>query len=131
MNQRAAGLTLIELMISMALMGVGVLAVAPMFVQSMSSNATSADFGRVGALAVGQMESLRSTPYGSLSPGGSLATNTSGYFSQPQPDVLVRWQVVDNSGVVAGTKILTVRAVTLNKRSGPRREATLSTLRGD
>ncbi len=128
---RTAGFTLIELLLAMMLLGISMLAVVPMFVQAMTSNATSADFGRVGAAAVGRMEFLRSTPFNGLSVGGNLKNDTTGYFSYPEPDVVVRWEVKDNGGIIPGTKIVTVRAVALSQIRGPRREATLSTLRGD
>ncbi len=131
MRRSAAGFTLVEFLVALTLMAIGLLAVVPMFVQAMASNATSGDFGRVGALAVGRMEQLRSTPFNTLSVGGSLTTDATGYFVYPEPEIVVRWQIVDNGGTVAGTKITTVRAIALSNLTGPRREATLSTIRGN
>jgi len=113
------------------LLGFGTMAAAPLFVMALKNNAASADFGWAGAHAVERMELLRGEDYDALSIGGSLTSDSSGYFDHPGPGIVVRWQVEDNSDAVDGTKVVTVRALALRELRGPSREVTLSTIRGD
>ncbi len=131
MSNRQSGLTLLELLISLVLLGFGVLAVAPLFVSALTGTATSADLGWVGAYATERMELLRTQDYGTLTVGGSLVADSSGYVDNPEPGILVRWEVVDNSAAVSGTKVVTVRAMSLRQTRGVARGVTLSTIRGD
>ena len=48
----ARGFSLVEVLVALFLIGLGVLAAAPMFIYAMQGNATGADFGSVGAIAV-------------------------------------------------------------------------------
>jgi len=125
----AAGFTLLEVIVALVLIGVGVLAAAPMFVYAMKGNAVAADFGSVGAVAVERMELLRSQDYVTLAPGGSLTVTTNGYSDSSDPDYTVRWQIADNA-VPAGTRSITVRAIAVRQVVGQRKEITLTTLRG-
>ena len=128
-SSRASGFTLLEVLVALVLIGVGVLAAAPMFVYAMQGNAVAADFGSVGAIAVERMELLRSQEYGTLAPGGSLTATVNGYSDTSNPDYVVRWQIVDNA-VPAGTRAITVRATAVRRVVGARKEITLTTLRG-
>lgn len=127
--QRTAGFSLIEVLVALFLIAVGVLAVAPMFIYASRGSATGGDFGRVGALAVERMERLRETEYESLAIGGSTTTSLSGYFDESDPDVIVRWQIAVHA-TPSETQRITVRAVSRRAGIGPRREVTLTTLRG-
>ena len=122
------GFTLLEVLIAVFLIGIGVLAAAPMFVYAMQGNATGADFGSVGAVAVEQMELLRADSYSNLAAGGSLTANTTGYFDNADPDVLVRWQITDNASPV-GTKTITVRAIANRQVVGLQKDVELTTVR--
>jgi len=126
---RGAGFTLLEVLVALVLIGVGVLAAAPMFVYAMQGNAVAADFGSVGAIAVERMELLRSQAYGTLTPGGSLTASVNGYSDASNADYIVRWQIADNA-VPAGTRSITVRAIAVRQVVGNRKEITLTTLRG-
>lgn len=128
-TQTAAGFTLIEVLLALFLIGLGVLAVAPMFVYATRGNATGADFGSVGAIAVERMELLREEAWHSLNTGGSLTANSTGFFDTSESGYLVRWQIADNASPSL-TRVITVRAIALRQLSGPRREVTLTTLRG-
>ena len=130
MAQREAGMTLVEVLVALVLLSFGVLGVAPIFVVALTSNAASADFGWTGAYAVERAEQLRAQSYNSLTVGGSLTSDSAGYFDYPEPGIVVRWQVTDNGSVVSGTKVVTVRALALRAMQGPSREITLSTIRG-
>jgi prepilin-type N-terminal cleavage/methylation domain-containing protein len=125
----SAGFTLIEVLVALVLIGIGVLAAAPMFVYAMQGNAVAADFGSVGAIAVERMELLRSQDYTTLAPGGSLTSSVSGYSDTSNPDYVVRWQIADNA-VPSGTRSVTVRAIAVRRVVGARKEITLTTLRG-
>ena len=124
-----AGFTLLEVLVALVLIGVGVLAAAPMFVYAMQGNAVAADFGSVGAIAVERMELLRAEEYSALAPGGSLTSSVSGYSDTSRPDYVVRWQIADNA-VPNGTRSVTVRAIAVRRVVGARKEITLTTLRG-
>jgi prepilin-type N-terminal cleavage/methylation domain-containing protein len=125
----SSGFTLIEVLVALVLIGIGVLAAAPMFVYAMQGNAVAADFGSVGAIAVERMELLRSQDYTTLAPGGSLTSSVSGYSDTSNPDYVVRWQIATNA-VPSGTRSVTVRAIAVRRVVGARKEITLTTLRG-
>ena len=125
----SVGFTLIEVLVALVLIGIGVLAAAPMFVYAMQGNAVAADFGSVGASAVERMELLRSQDYSTLAPGGSLTSSVSGYSDTSNPDFVVRWQIANNA-VPSGTRSVTVRAIAVRRVVGARKEITLTTLRG-
>ena len=59
---RQAGLTLIETLIGMTLLGVGLLALAPLFIGSVRTNASSNQLGNVNALAGEKLEELIGYP---------------------------------------------------------------------
>lgn len=59
---RQDGLTLIETMIGMTLLGVGLLALAPLFAGSVRTNASSNQLGNVNALAGEKLEELIGYP---------------------------------------------------------------------
>ena len=103
------GFTLLEVLIAVFLIGIGVLAAAPMFVYAMQGNATGADLGSVGAVAVEHMELLRSQDYVSLPAGGSLTAGVTGYTDTSNPEVTVRWLITDNASPI-GTKPSTTRS---------------------
>ena len=84
---RAEGFTLVEVLIALFLIGIGVLAAAPMFIYAMQGNAVGGDFGSVGATAVERMELLRSQDWGTLTAGGSLSTSVANYFDTSDPPI--------------------------------------------
>jgi len=106
---RQRGFTLVELMVAILALGIGLTAVAPLFVQATRRAAASADIGDVSALAVRRMELLRTRSFDTLTAGGSLTSNVTGYFDAGDPDVTVRWTVVN---VNARLKTISVRAST-------------------
>jgi len=116
-------------LVALFLIGLGVLAAAPMFVYAMQGNAAGADFGSVGAIAVERMELLRSLDFGALPAGGSLTSSVNGYSDLTDPEYIVRWSITDN-GTPPATKVVTVRAIAVRQVVGQRKEITLTTLRG-
>lgn len=125
----ARGFSLVEVLVALFLIGLGVLAAAPMFVYAMQGNATGADFGSVGAIAVERMEQLRSQTFVNLPAGGSLTVSQSGYSDLTDPDYIVRWRVTDNA-TPPTIKTITVRVIAVRQVVGERKEITLTTLRG-
>ena len=124
------GFTLLETLLALFLLGLVVLWIAPMFLLVSNGNAASSDLGEVGAIAVERMEILRAERYDDLTAGGSLTSNVAGYSDVSNPGLQVRWVIVNNL-TPPSTKIITLRATALRELTGPRRDVTLSTLRGD
>ncbi len=128
MRRAATGFTLVEVLLALALMFIGVVAAAPMFIYAMKETAAGADLGSVGAAAVDRMELLRSTAFDSLASGGSLSSNVSGYSDTSGSKVTVRWQIVDNASPVT-EKTMSVRVIATRTAIGLQKEVTLSCLR--
>ena len=123
------GFSLVEVLVALFLIALGVLAAAPMFVYAMQGNATGADFGSVGALAVERMEQLRASSFVSLAAGGSLTVSQTGYSDTSDPDYIIRWRITDDA-TPPSVKTITVRAIAVRQVVGERKEITLTTLRG-
>jgi prepilin-type N-terminal cleavage/methylation domain-containing protein len=130
-SEREKGFSLPELLVGLLLLSIGTLAVAPLFMHAMHGNATSRDLGWVGVSVEQRIEILRATPYDNLTPGGSVTTAVTGYADRTEPDVEIRWEIVDNSLVIPGTKIITVRGIRDGIVRGARGQVTTITLRGD
>jgi prepilin-type N-terminal cleavage/methylation domain-containing protein len=62
-GRRPEGFTLVEVLVSMALMALTMLAIAPLFASSMKSNATGEDFSVLNALAKQQLEQVLQYAY--------------------------------------------------------------------
>ena len=125
------GFSLPELLVGIFLMSLGALAAAPLFMHAIHGNASSRDLGWVGVAVEQQIEILRSEDYDNLIPGGSVTNAVIGYFEKREPDVEVRWSIVDNSTNIPNTKIITVRGVRSRIGTGPAGQVTTITLRGD
>lgn len=129
MKRRDGGFSLVEVLLAMALMFVGMMAAAPLFVFAMKETAAGADLGTVGAAAVDRMEDLRANDFYSLAAGGSLSSNVSGYSDTSNPQYTVRWVIADNA-TPATMKTISVRAVASRQAIGLAKEVTLVSLRG-
>jgi len=130
-NGSSRGFSLAELLVGLVLLSLAALAAAPLFAYAMHGNASSRDLGWVGVAAERQLELLRGQPFDTLTPGGSVTSNVTGYFDSPQPGIVVRWQITDNSATIPQTSIVTVRATRARIGYGPRGQVTTITLRGD
>jgi prepilin-type N-terminal cleavage/methylation domain-containing protein len=128
--RKARGFSLVEVLVALFLISLGLLAAAPMFIYAMQGNAVGADLGTVGAVAVERMELLRSTNYGVLTAGGSLAGNVNGYFDNSNPAVTVRWTIADSTVGAVTMKTITVRALANRQVVGQRKDITMTTERG-
>lgn len=114
----------------MLILAIGVIATAPLFVYAAQENAVGGDLGAVGALAVRRMETLRGTPYVQLNNGGTLDSNTTGFFDDSTPGYVIRWSIADNPNPPAPTKVVTVRAVALRQVIGKEKSVTMFGIRG-
>ena len=127
-RRESRGFTLVEVLLALALLFVGVVAAAPMFIFAMKETAAGADMGSVGAAAVDRMELLRATDFYSLPAGGSLTSDISGYSDTSSTRYMVRWQIVDN-GTPATEKTISVRAIMARQAIGNAKEVILTSLR--
>jgi prepilin-type N-terminal cleavage/methylation domain-containing protein len=128
-NERVRGFSLVEVMVALFLISLGVLAAAPMFIYAMQGNAVGADLGSVGAAAVERMELLRAAEYGTLSAGGNLFFNQTGYSDTSDPDITVRWAIRDTTVGPITYKSIAVRAVANRQVVGRRKQIILRTER--
>jgi len=128
MNKHERGFTLVEVLVAILLIGLALLAVAPMFVYAVRSTASSADLGSAGAKAIERMEQLRSKSFASLAAGGSLSSNVTNYFDASDPRFVVRWTVANNA-TPPTKKTITVRAQAVRQVVGLRKEAQVTTVR--
>ena len=129
MRNDSRGFSLVEVLLALFLMGIGVLAAAPMFIYAMQGNAVGQDFGSAGALAVEHMERLRSDDWTALTAGGDLGSNVAGYSDDTDADFEIRWLITDNAAPV-GTKTIAVRVISRRVVVGQRKEVVVTTVRG-
>jgi prepilin-type N-terminal cleavage/methylation domain-containing protein len=127
-RRETRGFSLVEVLLALALLFVGIVAAAPMFIFAMKETAAGADMGSVGAAAVDWMEDLRASDFYTLAAGGSLTSNVSGFSDTSNPKFTVRWQIVDN-GSPATVKTISVRAIAARQAMGNAKEVTLISLR--
>ena len=122
------GTSLLEVLIALLLIAMGILSVAPMFVYSADVNATGANISSLTAMATARMESLRATPFHELIPGGALTSNVVAYSDTTNPDVVLRWEIIDGGGPT-DTKTIRLIAILVSQLSGRPKSVELTTLR--
>lgn len=129
MKTDSRGFTLVEALVAMLLLLGGLLAVAPMFVLAIRVSASSADLGTVGAIAVEQMEDLRSRSWAGLPAGGSLTSNVTDYSETTGEGHVVRWQITDNGTTPVTLKTIRVRVIAPRQVIGRAKQVTLASVR--
>jgi hypothetical protein len=122
------GTSLLEVLVALMLLAMGMLSVAPMFVSSVDTSATGADISSLSSRATARMESLRAEPFHTLIPGGSLTSNVSGYSDTTDPQVILRWEIVDGGGP-SGTRSIQLVAFRLSQLSAKPSSVLITTLR--
>jgi len=123
-------MTLLEVLLALVLLGISLLAVAPMFIAAMQVNSAGGKLGSSSALALERMEQLRAEPFNNLVIGGSLTSNVAGYSDMSTQDFVVRWKI-DPNAVPPNTLLITVRASPLASAPGPGTDLVVTTLRGN
>ncbi len=113
-----SGFTLVEVLVALFVLAFGLLAVAPLFVFAARDAAASSDYGVASALAVKRLEMLRTVEFTSLAAGGSLTSNTTGFFDTSDPRSTVRWTVTNNASPPT-MKTVVVRAISMRQPEGP------------
>jgi prepilin-type N-terminal cleavage/methylation domain-containing protein len=113
-----SGFSLVEVLVALVLLSFGLLAVAPLFVFATRETAASADYGTAGALAVRRMEMLRTVDFNSLTAGGNLTSNATGFFDTGDSRSTVRWTVTNNATPTT-IKTIVVRAISMRQPEGP------------
>ena len=109
---RAAGFTLIEAIVATFVLTFGLVGIFNLMIVGTSTNALANSSTGATFLAGQQLEILRSTQSSALVDGGSLDTDTAGYFVAPAPLVTgvgtfdVRWTIA----TVNGIRFIQVRA---------------------
>ncbi len=121
---------MVESIIALFLLTLVLLSSAQMIGYGVKVHQVSVEIVGASALAEDQMEILRNTDYTALAAGGSVASDTAGFFDTPDVDLdgivdyTRRWQVVDN-----GTnKVITVRVIVPQTTMGAAKEATVTSL---
>jgi prepilin-type N-terminal cleavage/methylation domain-containing protein len=100
--KREGGFTLVELLIAVAILSAGLLALGSMQVSAISGSAYSANVTEGSTLAADRLEKLLALPY-------THADLSSGAHVDPNPPTgrTVRWNIVDNAPL-ANTKTITL-----------------------
>lgn len=112
-------------MVSLILLGIAQMVGFGMLAHRVSEELTSAT-----VLAEHKMEELKNTDYDTLAAGGATASETAGFFDNPDVDgdgtvdFSRRWQIQD----VAGGKVISVRVVSTLATSGPPKDAVMVVL---
>jgi prepilin-type N-terminal cleavage/methylation domain-containing protein len=121
-NER--GVSLLEVLVALLLLGLSLLAVVPMFLTATRSTASAGEISTLSAVAGQRMEWLRQIPFDSLTAGGSLTTNQSGFFDTSDPGFVVRWRITDDA-TPPTVKTVEVWARALRSPVGLPKETTL------
>jgi len=125
-----SGFTLIEALVTLFILTIVSLSMAQMIGMGLMANANSEHLTSATTLSANKLEELRSSSYSSLTAGGDLTGDSSGYFDSPDldgdgsPDFTRRWAIADQPG----GKSIQVRVIASLDVSGPAREATLATV---
>ncbi len=117
--ERSDGFTLIEVLISLAIFSIGLLAVASMQLSSAAGNRSARQLGETSAIASAVVEQIMNTPFENVSPtipavnNDGIDNDRDGFTDEPDEEAefySVSWAVTDND-VYDGTKtvVVTVR----------------------
>jgi len=127
------GFSLLETMLAMMIMLMILLSVAQLFVMSVAVNKAADDITQVTSLASAMAEQLKVRGYDGLTPGGSLAADTTGYFDAPNvdddaaPEFTRRWLLTDNGDHMQ----IDVRVIATSQLHGALKETTVTSIVAD
>lgn len=110
------GFTLVEVVMAMAILGIGIMSVVSLQISNMSLNNSSRFHSEGHTLVMDQIEYLVSVPYNhdALKPQGDSEVASDGKRVDRGP-YSVQWDVADNNAVIANSKRVQV-IVSLNDR---------------
>jgi prepilin-type N-terminal cleavage/methylation domain-containing protein len=108
------GFSLIEVLVSMVIMLVGLVAVAQLLAVSVQTHTLGRRTSEAALLAADKLEELAKLNHTTaaavqITGVNTLATNTANYFDQPGGDYVRRWVVT--AGPTANTRRVTVRVI--------------------
>ncbi len=124
------GFTLVEALVALFILTIVSLSMAQMIGMGLLVDANSEDLTSATTLSANKLEELRNGDYASLTAGGDLAGNATGYFDTPDldgngiADFTRRWMVTDQPG----GKSIQVRVIANQDKLGPERDATMATV---
>jgi prepilin-type N-terminal cleavage/methylation domain-containing protein len=124
----SAGFTLLEVIVSVFLVGLCVLTIVPLFLYATQSSAVSSDLTGVGTVAVRRMELLRAQEFKDIAAGGSLTSDMTGFSDTSNPSFTVRWTVTFDA-TPPTRKTIDLRAQARRRVIGQRKEVVLTTAR--
>ena len=145
-RRRESGFTLVETLVAIVVLVFGLMAVTNLLLVAATSNTVANQSSAATASASQVMDLLRSTAWANITPGGSLATDT----TSPSPDcraltspvtafncddflagvgqVKTRWQITPAVGTNR-MMLITVQSQGQGALAGPRSRATFTTYR--
>jgi prepilin-type N-terminal cleavage/methylation domain-containing protein len=92
-----AGFTLIETLVAIVVLVFGLIAVTNLLLVGATNNTVANHGTAATTVATQQMEVLKAQPFRDLTPGGDLATDTTGFFQNVSIEgvgvINVRWQI--------------------------------------
>ncbi|HEX8736120.1 MAG TPA: prepilin-type N-terminal cleavage/methylation domain-containing protein [Pyrinomonadaceae bacterium] len=101
-KEKTKGFTLIECVIAMVLVMTGFVAIFALLTTCLKTETISRELAVANSLTRSKIEELKNSR---RTAGGSLTSNTSGYFDNPSSRYTRRWQIVADS---MGTHTVTV-----------------------
>jgi prepilin-type N-terminal cleavage/methylation domain-containing protein len=121
------GFTLPEILISLALLSIAMLALTEVVGVSIKQNAVAADMTSAAVIAQDKMEELKNLYYSGLIANGDAGGITSpqtGYYDDPNPFYQRLWQIDMDAPAVNMTTI-SVRVLSRRRLIGAEKECTL------
>ena len=124
--KREGGFTLVEVLISMLVLTIGLIATAGLLAVTTTQQIAARESARSIRLANDKIDELMKLPFTSpaISVGGDLNTDVDDYHDSPADGIDLRWAVT--AGPTDGTRVLTVRV--LNRRAQQSRQTQLVTI---
>jgi len=123
----AAGFTLVEVLVSMLVLTIGMVAIAALLAVTTQMHIGAREPARSTRLAQDKVDELMKLNFSSapaIAVGGDLDADEADYSETPLTGVTVRWAVAD--GPTDDTRVLTVRVV--NMRAQQYRQTDLTTI---
>ena len=132
-KRKEAGMSLVESLVAIFLVGLIALAVAPLMLLATETAAAARETTELSASGAEQMEALRGLGFvdPQLAAGGSITASSAGYAVDPHngdPNRYLRWKITDEN---ASRKRIELVAGIRESTWGPPREALMETFRTD